>query len=144
MNDEISVATVQPAPEDLQEAVRENYKSLLNLRSPEEEGALKDESERAESAGLEYLNIPVRPDSLNEAQADRILEEIDRMPKPLLIHCKSGLRSGAMALMYIATREGISAETAMDRGRKMGFDCDSSPRMKEFFRHYISEHVSAK
>ena len=39
------------------------------------------------------------------------------MPKPLLAHCKSGLRSGAFSLVYLATKEGMSAEEAMEKGK---------------------------
>ena len=72
--------------------------------------------------------------------ADRVLEQINSLPKPLLAHCKSGLRSGAFSLMYLAIKEGMSAEEAMDKGKAMGFDCDKSPQMKEFFKQYISQH----
>ncbi|PSB64095.1 hypothetical protein C7B61_12630 [filamentous cyanobacterium CCP1] len=84
----------------------------------------------------------MRPDALSQEQSDQIMKQIDQLPKPLLTHCKSGLRSGAMALMYVATREGLSAETAMEKGKQMGFDCESSPQMKQFFQQYVSERTA--
>lgn len=143
INDNISIAMGQPTPEDLQQAAQEGYKSVLNLRSPQEEGALSDEQQHAETAGLRYVNLPVRPDALSQEQTDQVMQQIDQLPKPLLAHCKSGLRSGAMALMYLATREGLSAETAMAKGKQMGFDCESSPQMKQFFQQYVSEQAKA-
>lgn len=143
INDDIAVAMGQPTPDDLQQAAQEGYKSVLNLRSPQEEGALSDEQQQAEAAGLQYVNLPVRPDALSQEQTDQIMNQIDQLPKPLLTHCKSGLRSGAMALMYVATREGLSAEAAMEKGKQMGFDCESSPQMKQFFQQYVSERTNA-
>lgn len=143
INDDISVAMGQPTPADLQQAAQEGYKSVLNLRSPQEEGALSDEQQSAEAAGLQYVNLPVRPDAMSQEQTDQILNQIDQLPKPLLTHCKSGLRSGAMALMYVATREGLSAEAAMEKGKQMGFGCESSPQMKQFFQQYVSERTNA-
>jgi uncharacterized protein (TIGR01244 family) len=143
INNDIAVAMGQPTSDDLQQAAQEGYKSVLNLRSPQEDGALDNEHQHAEAAGLHYANLPVRPDALSPEQADQIMEQIDQLPKPLLTHCKSGLRSGAMALMYVATREGLSAEAAMEKGKQMGFDCESSPQMKQFFKQYVSEHTNA-
>jgi uncharacterized protein (TIGR01244 family) len=143
IDNNLAVATCQLTPEQLQEASKEGFKSVLNLRSPQEEGYLSDEAERARAANLEYVNIPVKPDEINEELADKVLETIEQLPKPILSHCKSGLRSGAFALMYDATRHNLSAEQAMEKGRSMGFDCDKSEKMKAFFKQYVSEHSAA-
>ena len=84
INDELSVAG-QLNPEQLQQASTQGYKSILNLRSPEEEGFVKDEQKQAEAAKLQYVNIPVKPDGMTEELTDKVLEQIDRLPKPLLI-----------------------------------------------------------
>ena len=52
INDELSVAG-QLNPEQLQQASTQGYKSILNLRSPEEEGFVKDEQKQAEAAKLQ-------------------------------------------------------------------------------------------
>ncbi|MBE9128243.1 MULTISPECIES: beta-lactamase hydrolase domain-containing protein [unclassified Coleofasciculus] len=143
INEQLIVATNQVTSEQLQQAGQEGIKSVLNLRSPDEEGFSSDEQQQAESTGLEYTNIPVKPDAMSDELADKVLQEIDRLPKPTLLHCKSGMRSGAMALMYVATQEGMTAEEAMEKGKQLGFDCDKSPQMKEFFKHYISSHSKA-
>ncbi|MEQ8540502.1 MAG: protein tyrosine phosphatase family protein [Coleofasciculus sp. D1-CHI-01] len=140
INDNLTVATNQVTPEQLQQAAQEGVKSVLNLRSREEEGFASDEKQQAAAAGLHYVNIPVKPDALTEELASQVLQQIEELPKPAVIHCKSGLRSGMMALMYVATREGMTAEQAMEKGKSMGFDCEKSPPMKEFFKNYISQH----
>ena len=69
INNNLAVATEQLSAEQLQQAAKEGYKSILNLRSashavglsPQEEGFLADEHEQAEAAGLNYVNIPVSP-----------------------------------------------------------------------------------
>lgn len=143
ISDQLAIAMGQVTPEDLQQAAQERFKSVLNLRSPNEEGVLRDEQQQAESAGLKYVNVAVKPEDMSDELADRVLQEIDQLPKPALIHCKSGMRSGAMALMYIATQQGMTADEAMTMGKQNGFDCDSSPHMKQFFEHYISKHARA-
>ncbi len=102
INGQLSIATNQVTPTQLQEAAQAGFKSVLNFRSPQEEGFLSDEEKQAEAAGLEYVNIPVKANGITDELAEKIIEQIDQLPKPILLHCKSGLRSGAMALMYIA------------------------------------------
>lgn len=141
INDQLAVAMGQVTPEELQQAAQEGFKSVLNLRSPNEEGFVSDEQQQAENAGLKYVNVPVKPDGMSDELADQVLQEIDQLPKPALIHCKSGMRSGAMTLMYVAIQQGMTADEAMAMGKQNGFDCDSSPQMKQFFEHYVSEHT---
>ena len=143
INNQLAVAMGQVTPEQLQQANKEGFKSVLNLRSPQEEGFVSEEEQQTQAAGLQYVNIPVKPDSMSDELADRVLQQIDQLPKPALIHCKSGMRSGAMTLMYVATKEGITAEEAMKIGKQNGFDCDDYPQMKQFFEHYIAEHSQA-
>jgi len=139
INDEMTVAG-QVTPEDLRQAASDGFKSVLNLRAPDEEGALPDERRHAEAAGLDYVNIPVKKDEINDDLATRVLAGIDDLPKPALIHCGTGMRAGAMAMMNVATRSGMSADAAMDKARSMGFDCDSEPQLKAFFEKYVDSH----
>ncbi len=143
INDELAVMLDQPAPEQLRQAAGEGFKSLINLRAPEEAGALGDERQQAEAAGLRYVNVAVKPDALSDELADQVLGYIEQVPKPVLVHCKTGLRSGAMALMYVATREKLSAAEAIEKGRRLGLTLDAMPRMKEFFEQYVSTHSQA-
>ncbi len=139
INDQITVAG-QVAPEQFEEAARQGFKSVLNLRTPDEEGYLPDEEQQAEAAGLRYASIPVKKEEISDELTDNVLKEIDELPKPVLVHCASGMRAGAMAFMHMATREGLPAEEAMRRAQESGFDCNSEPQLKQFFEHYVETH----
>ena len=128
--------------EQLNKAAQDGFRSVLNLRAPNEEGVLPEEKEIAEDAGLSYRNIPVRKEEISDALTIRVLAEIDTLPKPALIHCASGMRAGAMAFMHLATRQGLSAEEAMGKAQSLGFDCSSEPQLKQFFEHYVDSHHS--
>jgi uncharacterized protein (TIGR01244 family) len=140
INQDLAIATAQPAPEQLQQVAKTGFKSVVNLRSPQEEDFLTNEQQYTETAGLKYINIPLRPDMLSEELIDQILGEIDKLPKPTLAHCKTGLRAVTTALMYIATREGMSAEAAFAKGKELGFNYDEKPQIKEFLLNYIASH----
>jgi len=139
VNEQITVAG-QITPKQLDEAARQGFKSVLNLRAADEEGFMADERHRAEAAGLRYKNNPVKKEEISDELTTRVLKEIDELPKPVLVHCASGMRAGAMAFMHMATREGMSAEKAMSRAQESGFDCNFEPQLKQFFRHYVETH----
>ncbi len=139
INDDLTV-TGQVTPEQLQEAAQEGFKSVLNVRAPDEEGFLANEEQLAGQAGLVYKNIPVTKEAINDELTTRVLAEIDALPKPALIHCATGMRSGAMALMNVATRSGMNARDAMEKAQSMGFDCNSEPELKQYFEHYVDSH----
>lgn len=138
---EIAVADSQLTPEQIHQAAKAGFRSILNLRSPQEEGAPAEEQAQVEQAGLTYANIPIQPSDISGELTNQVLQTIDDLPKPVLTHCKSGMRSGAMALMYVATRNGMSADAALQKGKENGFDCDAHPQMKQFFIHYIDSHT---
>lgn len=142
INDELTVAP-QITQEQIQQAATEGYKSVLNLRSPEEKGFLNDEQQQVSAIGLNYLNIPVKVDTITESEATEILRVIDELPKPALIHCGKALRAGAMALMNVATRQGMTPEQAFEKAAEIGFDCSANPKMKEFFKSYVEKHSKA-
>lgn len=138
INDEITIAG-QITPEQLQQAAQEGYKSVFNLRSPEEQGFLPDEQQQAEFTGLQYKHIPVKPNAMTEELTTQVLAEIDQLPKPVLIHCASAMRAGAMALMHLATREGMTPEQVFAKAASVGFDCSANPQIKQFVEQYISQ-----
>jgi uncharacterized protein (TIGR01244 family) len=142
INEQLTVSG-QVTPEQLQQAAQEGFSSILNLRSPDEKGYWHQEEEEAKALGLNYINIPVKVDNLTEEQATEILKQIDELPKPALIHCASAMRAGAMALMNVATRQGMTPEQAFGKAGEIGFDCSANPKMKEFFEQYVSKHSKA-
>lgn len=143
INDEMAVADCQLSPEQIQKAAEAGFKSILNLRDSQEEGYLADEAEQVEAVGLKYANIPIKPNALNDDLVDEVLAKIDRLPKPILSHCKSGLRSGLFALIHDATRHDLSVEAALEKGENLGINVETNPKMQAFLENYISNHSAA-
>lgn len=143
INDNLTT-TGQVIPEQLKQAVQEGFKAVLNLRSPDELGFSKDEQQIAEALGLHYFNIPLKIEALDEALITRILMELDRIPKPAVVHCAASLRSTAIALLSVAVQEGLTPEQTLDRARDLGFRfldyACINPELKELFIQYILKH----
>lgn len=119
INNELAIAG-QIAPEELKQLANEGYKSVLNLRSPDEQGFQDSEQLSTQLLGLHYANLPIKLTEINPQMALQVFQKIAEMPKPTLIHCDSAVRAIAMVLMYIATKQGMSLEDAFKQAEKLG------------------------
>lgn len=119
INDDLAIAG-QIDLEQLPQIVQEGYLSILNLRSPQEVGFLTEERMKAELSGLCYVNCPFELDLMNDEAACQVLQQIAALPKPVLVHCDNAIRSAAIALIHIATRQGASLEQAFKQAKQLG------------------------
>ena len=137
--------TGQIIPNQLEQAIEEGFKSVLNLRSPDELGFNQDEQKVAEKLGLYYANVPLKLEALNEELITKILKTVEQIPKPAVIHCAAGMRSTGIALLSIAIQEGLTSEQAFAKARKLGFgffeDMRVSPRLRQLFVDYVNKHA---
>jgi uncharacterized protein (TIGR01244 family) len=137
--------TGQVVLEQLEQAAQEGFKSVLNLRSPDELGFLAQEQELVEGLGLRYVNIPLKLEALEEDVITYILVQLEKLPKPAVVHCAAGMRSTTIALVSIAVKEGLTVEETLAIAHKLGFDYLNynliNPKIKQFFVNYICTHA---
>ena len=94
-------------------------KSILNLRGA---GNGQDwytaEITVAQQFGVEHFDYPLSATrELNAQEMDDILDTIERAPKPMLIHCKSGSdRTGLIGALYLYS---VKGEPANKAGRQL-------------------------
>lgn len=142
IDDRYTVAKFAPAAEALQEAADEGFKSVVNLRAASEKQDVTPEEERkhAEAAGMTYLHHPVDGEKLSEDVVDSFRKKAEDLPGPVLVHCASGKRSGALVMMHRGVEQGMSGDEVIQKAEAMGFECDT-PDLKEFVRSYIDKRV---
>lgn len=142
---EYLTTTGQVIPDQLKQAVQEGFKSVLNLRAPDELGFLPNEEQVAESLGLHYVNLPFRIEALDEALITQILSVLDQIPKPAVIHCAASIRSTAIALLSVALQEGLTPEQTLAMAKEMGYKFANyaciNPQLKQFFSEYIVKYA---
>ncbi|MEH1824976.1 MAG: sulfur transferase domain-containing protein [Nostoc sp.] len=119
INDELAIAG-QITLDQLQQIADEGYRSVVNLRLPDETGFLVNEQEKTEFLGLYYVNFPTRPEDINHQSMLQIYQSITELPKPILIHCDNSIRSAAIALLYIALKQGMAFEKALQKVINIG------------------------
>ena len=119
INNQLTIAP-QLSLEQLKQIAQEDFKSVLNLRSPDEIGFLSNEQQEAESLGLFYINIPVNLEAINNDVITEVLKQINQLPKPILVHCDSAIRAAALVLIYIDTQQGATLEQACNKAKQLG------------------------
>lgn len=111
----------QPSREALEKLCNSGCTLVVNLRPPAERCGF-DEVACARELGLDYHNIPVGgPDDLcmEAVEAlDRVLQEAG--DRPVLIHCASGNRVGALLALHAHWKRGMDPEQAIAYGDRAG------------------------
>lgn len=129
----------QPTEATLRELKQMGFGAVVNLRLETEKGVA---GERAvvEGQGLQYVSVPVTPESfrLEDALAvQKVLE--DPWTGPVLLHCGSANRVGGV-LAVLEARKGRSLDEALARGRAAGL---SSPSMESAVRRVLGAALPA-
>lgn len=105
------------------------FATIVDLRSPAE--GIGAEQQAAAAAGLRYVNIPVTggvPTDAQVAEFARIVEDPNNAP--LLVHCASANRVGAMWTLY-RVRQGIPLAIALEEGRTAGLRPDREAELRK-------------
>lgn len=113
-------ASGQPQPGHWNHLAAAGLRSVLNLR-PVAELPGRDEEREVSEAGLGYAQLPIADATCLDREAAQGLDRmLRRMPGPLLVHCASGNRVGALIALREAWFVGADAEAALARGRAAG------------------------
>jgi len=110
----------QPSSEELATLAENGFRTVINLRQPDEKGTAGEE-ETVEGLGMGYLSIPVAgAEGITEENALALAAALEEAERPVLLHCGSGNRVGALLALMAYHLEGRSAEEALAFGREGG------------------------
>lgn len=106
----------QPDVAALESLAESGYATVIDLRRPEEERGIA-EQEEVERLGMSYVSIPVDgADGVTYENAELLNQILGETEGPVLIHCGSGNRAGAL-LTLREKLNGADNETALAVGR---------------------------
>jgi uncharacterized protein (TIGR01244 family) len=90
----------QLTPDAMAEAARMGFRSVVNNRPDFEHGPDQPTSAQvaaaAQAAGLEYRHLPVAGGYQSPEQVAAMARLLQELPRPLLMFCRSGARSGRL------------------------------------------------
>lgn len=102
----------QIQPEHMPALAAEGFRSVLNNRMETEPGQPSQQAlrEAAAGAGLEYEWQPVNPSMISVRDVAEFAGILDRLPRPVLVFCRSGHRSNALYQAATRMLQGRAAE----------------------------------
>ncbi len=127
----------QPKPEDFAQAKKGGVKTVINLRHASENKDF-DEKQVVEAEGLAYINIPWNgPDELTDAIFDQSREQLKTATRPILLHCSSANRVGAVWLTYRVLDGGLSWDDALAEAKTVGLkSADFEAKAKDYIQRH--------
>jgi uncharacterized protein (TIGR01244 family) len=110
----------QPAEADLAAWKERGVRTVISLRTPGEIDW--DEKAAVESQGMKFVSIPFRgADTLGDQQIEEALAALaDDANGPILLHCATSNRVGAIWYAHRIRHDGLSAESALAEARRIG------------------------
>jgi uncharacterized protein (TIGR01244 family) len=94
------------------------YAAVIDLRTDDEDRGL-DEKAVVQGLGMDYLSLPIGSDGVSFESARALDELLKAYDRPVLVHCASANRVGALLALRASLR-GADNETAMQLGRQGG------------------------
>jgi uncharacterized protein (TIGR01244 family) len=108
----------QPDEAGFKVFAEQGYTTVIDLRTAGEDRGL-DALAVVESLGMEYVLLPIGRDGITFDNARKLDELIEAAEGPVLVHCASANRVGAL-LALRKSLAGADAETALQYGREGG------------------------
>ena len=119
--DQNMVCSSQPDQSDLERCRAEGFRTVVDLRTAGEEGHPPDEKEQVERLGMSYVAFPVDGGTQLTVKRAREFRGVLRAVEwPVLIHCGSANRVGALLALGVRHEEGRSVEASIGFGKKAG------------------------
>jgi len=110
----------QPDERQLESFAAQGVRTVIDLRGADEARGY-DEKAVAARLRLRYVGLPIAgAGALTAANAAALKQALAASDGPVLLHCASGNRVGALLALMASTREGMDAESALALGRRAG------------------------
>jgi len=112
-------SAAQPSAAQFEAAAKAGFKSVIDLRGPKEERGL-DEPAVVAGLGMSYASLPIEgATGVTFANAAALDELLAKLEGPVLLHCSTGNRVGAL-LALRAKLGGADADAALLLGKAAG------------------------
>lgn len=113
------IAGGQPSEDDLALLAEKGFVAVIDLRGEDEDRGF-DEAAVAAANGLDYTPLPISgAAAINTENALKLGELLDAHDGPVLVHCGSSNRVGALVALLEAER-GAASDAALEAGRAAG------------------------
>lgn len=109
----------QPTAQQLKAAGKAGYHTVLDLRSRVEDRGFNEEK-TVRKAKMAYTNVEVTPDTLTQSKVLYFLMMLREAERPVLLHCHSGNRAGALYYAWLVLEKAVPEDQALEQARAAG------------------------
>lgn len=126
-------------PAAVGEVKKLGYRSIINLRQANEQGAdLAGEEAAAKAAGITYVGLPFNTAAPDPAIVQQFLDAVTAPAnQPVFVHCASANRASALWMIKRMLVDGWDAERAGTEAAALGL---TNPALKTFALDYVAAH----
>lgn len=136
----------QPDGDDLKALAGEGYVGVVNLRNdgePDQPMGPSAEGETVKALGLDYLHVGVGSAPLDdEGVAAFCLFLDEHAAGKTMVHCRKSGRAVALVALYLARKQGWSADEAAAMAGEHGLKVEGG--MRTLVETYLRAHEDAK
>jgi len=125
----------QPTADHIAALRTAGCEAVVDLRDPMEPRPV-NEPAAVQSAGMEYVNIPVSGGTMTDATLARVRDTVSNLvgDRKVFVHCGSGNRVGATLIPYLMLDKGLGEEEAVEIAMKVGM---RSAELMEWALEYV-------
>lgn len=128
----------QPTADDFEQLEQCGIKTVINLRTDQERKDF-DERTRVTGLGLVYQHLPWNGvDQLTDEVFARTRELLAKAERPILLHCASANRVGAVWIPWRVLDGGLDLEAAVAEARQIGL---KTAEYESKARDYVARHA---
>ena len=133
-------AAGQPAASDWTDLAAAGVRTVVDLRAPNEPRG-HDEPDAVRAAGMAYVAIPVTQVTLGDEQFDALRTLLrDPSRRPIVVHCASSNRVGALLLPYFVLDE----QQPLDKAIELAIDAGlRSQELATLAVDYVRRHSAS-
>lgn len=126
----------QPSREDFALAKDAGVRTVLNFRHNSEMPPDFDEKAEVERLGMTYVHLPWSGEAqLTDEVFDKGREVMRTAERPILVHCASSNRVGAVYLVWRVLDEGAAFDEALEEAQRVGM---KTPGFERRAKAYIA------
>jgi uncharacterized protein (TIGR01244 family) len=125
-------------PEAIQEIKKMGFKSVINLRLANEEGAqVEEEGTVVKALGLNYVHLPFNMQTPDPKLIDNFIAAVTAPAnQPAYVHCAAGGRAAALWMVKRVLADGWDESRALTEANLLGLN----DRLRPFALNYIHSH----
>jgi len=129
----------QVAVEDLKKIADAGFKSVMNMRMPDEGTFVPTEAQTYTDLGVSYEACPVGAGKWTPQFVASCVGKLEQLPKPVFVHCAGGTRASVPVVAYDAKKNGKTFSEVEEWYNSSPYK--TTPEMAAALKEYLEQKL---